>query len=103
MSSVCYAPHMATGVISYATEIWLAELAAAGWTLTVSERRTAIRSLPTQDDEFEPMTLLMPVVRAGVLATCLEDGREGSGIFVPCESSDAAFRLLERVEAETAA
>lgn len=86
--------------ISYGTEIWLAELAQAGWTLTVSERRTPIRSMPAQDDEFEPMTLLMPVVRTGVLATRLEDGREGSGVFVPCSDAAEAFRLLERVEAE---
>ena len=84
--------------ITYGVEVWLADLAANGWTLTVSERRSMRpTTLRCVEDDFEPMTLLAPAVRVGVLAANLADGREGSGVFVPCRDEEAAHALLERV------
>lgn len=91
---------MAQAAISYGTTVWLAELARNGWNLTVTQELRPAHSLSLCDDEFEPLMFIAPSFQAGVLASRLEDGCEGAGIFVPCASADEALRLLERVEAE---
>lgn len=90
---------MADAAISYGTQVWLADLKRSGWHLTVSEQRLPAKTtLRLLEDEFEPLTLLAPIVRIGVLAL---DG-QGDGVFVPCDSKESAWRLLERVDQELA-
>lgn len=89
-----------TTAVSFGTTVWLADLARQGWELTVREELRPAHSVTLCDDEFEPMMFIAPAYRAGVLASRLEDGAEGAGIFVPCADASAAWRLLERVEAE---
>lgn len=91
---------MATAVTSYGTTVWLAELARSGYTLTVTQELRPTHSVSLCDDEFEPLMFIAPAYQTGVLAARLEDGSEGAGIFVPCQSAEEAVRLLERVEAE---
>lgn len=90
---------MPATAVTYGTEIWLAALVEAGWTLTVSEsRRPEQRVVLRQvEDDFEPMELLAPArVSVGVLAV----NDQGDGAFVPCASEVEARSLLERVLAE---
>jgi hypothetical protein len=86
---------MADTAISYGTTIWLADLAAAGWTLTVVEQHTTPHrvTLHLVEDDFEPMELVAPDLhRVGVLAR-----KGGDGVFVSCHNEEEARALLGRV------